>query len=123
MTNPATRTTEAHEAAEVKRGEALAERMMMDAAAITPAATSLHVWTNGNDSVIAESKEEALALLIKEVGPDDGENQKIENWSVTPDDKRIGINFTDGPAGHRESYTAAEWCALNGKGYLCSQEH
>lgn len=83
----------------------------------------LQVWTNGNDSVIAESKEEALFLLVKELGPMPGEAGRIENWSATPDDKRIGINFTDGPEPSHESHTAAEWCAQNGKGYLCSREY
>jgi hypothetical protein len=84
--------------------------------------SDLHCWTNGIDTVVASSAEEAREVAVKMYGPDDIDAVDGDDggWSQIPDDKVLSI-YEDMP-GTTTKLTAAEWVKRHGAGFLCSTE-
>jgi len=84
---------------------------------------SLHVYENEViDWIVAESEEEARAIGLSQSG--DSEEYKDLEYTQCADDQPLTINWDDGPEGAgKMTLTCAEWCAKNGKGFLCSTEY
>lgn len=76
------------------------------------------------DHVIAESEEDALAVLLETGCYGSSADDLTETATVferVPDDKVIAIDMQDG--GPKQFKTAAEWIAQEGRGFLCSTEY
>jgi hypothetical protein len=79
----------------------------------------LHVYENDViDYVVATSVEEAKELMSKAF--DDVEEYLETEYIQVPDDKELTINSDDEGL---LTHTCAEWCKINGKGFLCSTEY
>lgn len=95
----------------------------------------MNVYTDGVDTVVAESIDDALLVMREAYGPDDGD---VKMRGV-PDALIFAIRLGDAPevngccAGRGPSHkrgcpvghplkTAREWAELNGRGLLCSNE-
>jgi len=75
---------------------------------------SLHVWSadDGEEFVIAETEEDALAVLVEAVGP---VSVDPIAWEQLPDDRPFTMREEDGS---RVTKTCAEWCTEVGRGYF-----
>jgi hypothetical protein len=74
----------------------------------------LRLWMRGNsgegDFVIAETAEQAHALLEEVVGVEDAAYQVgDEGWEEWPADKELTICQADEPGRPKETHTVAEW--------------
>ena len=99
--------------------------------------TKLSVWYDGDSEwVIAHSAEDADKILEEHLGPNHG----IEaEWEALPDNagipirieaysaKKLGLEVTNEQVLSGEEVrfarTCAEWCAISGRGHLCSTEY
>jgi len=80
---------------------------------------TLHVYKNDViDHVVATSAEEAKGLMCKAFG--DVEEHLETEYIQVPDDRELTINSDDDGL---ITHTCAEWCKINGKGFLCSTEY
>lgn len=81
----------------------------------------LHVYANSaTDWYVAESVEEAVTLYRKEnekTGLDDSELDL--EFLQCPDDMILNIRNDDQNKSERK--VCAEWCFINGKGFLCTE--
>lgn len=96
---------------------------MRDSAAEEPA-NSLHVFSDddGCDSVVAYSAEDAWAVWQEQTG-EKRDDYPDKRWEQDPDEEPLSIlEETDEGEMVRTTRTRAEWCALNGRGFLCSTE-
>lgn len=83
----------------------------------------LHVFEIGPDSYIAHDPDDAWTLLEEQTGSKrtDDEWSDEEVYQV-PDEKVLKIRIEeDSP--EAITLTAAEWCAREGRGFLCSTEY
>lgn len=82
----------------------------------------LKIWTNGFDTAIAETAEDARRFTLECVGesPGDGAISKIGDWHESAEDP---ITILNRPTGIKTTRSAVEWIALNGPGFLCSTEY
>ena len=81
----------------------------------------LHVYANDViDWIVASSPEEARTLAIEELGSGHYDIES-EEYELCSDDEPLTIRDED--KNERVTKTCAEWCADNGKGFLCSTEH
>lgn len=76
--------------------------------------STLHVWHNEYDWVVAESAAQAVELHHEHSGCTVDEIGDFEMWA---DDRTLTINDDDGPA---QTKTCAEWATASGPGFLCS---
>ena len=85
--------------------------------------STLHVYENEvTDWIVAESSDEARAIGLEQSG--DSEEYKDLEYTQCPDDQPLTVHSDDGPVGNEsETMTCAEWCAKEGKGFLCSTEY
>lgn len=81
----------------------------------------LKIFTNGYDTCIAETREQARRFAIEAVGesPDAGDMSPIEWWLESGATEIAVINRVTGITVTR---TPADWIELNGPGFLCSTE-
>lgn len=78
---------------------------------------TLHVYENEvTDWVVTISEEEARKLLLDFFKSDEYEDLE---YTQCPDDQDLTITNDDTG---KETHTCAEWCKMNGKGFLCSTE-
>ncbi len=91
----------------------------------------LHVFemTEGPDTVIAESIEDAWKVWSKTTGQSKDEYQadyENDEFEQVPDDKMMKIFMDDegkiSDSGNQAEMTAAEWVKREGSGWLCSTE-
>lgn len=82
--------------------------------------SELHVFENDHDAVVAESAEDATALLIEMTGYDPSE---VGEWRRIDDGEPYTIQHVDEPGCPKDTRTAAEWVAFNGRGPLASTEY
>lgn len=81
----------------------------------------MKLWTNGTDTYVAESAEQARELWMRDSGDPDLDGYHIEEWWERTDGT-ITITLEDG-ASHATK-TREEWIAFVGKpGMLCSTEY
>ena len=78
----------------------------------------LNLWTDGVETYIAESAEQAMEMQIKMLG----ESSRIGRWRVREDKGPLKIDLSEQDLGDVEK-THAEWIASNGPGFLCSTEY
>lgn len=79
----------------------------------------LQVWTDGEDWVVAESAEDAVAVMMEIIGTDDpAEITEASKWKVLANDKTLRVTVDDDPAEHHIK-TCAEWAA-EGRGHFAS---
>ncbi len=73
----------------------------------------LHVYTDDEEFVIAESPEDADAVVrdLKYDGP-------AMEWQQMPDDRPFTADLDNGEGPVKR--TCAEWCAARGRGYFCA---
>lgn len=84
----------------------------------------MKVFTNGTDTVVAEDLADVQRVVEAQYGATfEQEGWTLDEWEQVPDDKPITICNVDG-RGHddKETRTAAEWAAHDGRGLLCSTE-
>lgn len=80
---------------------------------------ALQVWTDGEDWVVAESAEDAVAVMMEHIGADDpSEITEARKWKALANDKTLRVTVDDDPAEHHIK-TCAEWAA-EGRGHLAS---
>lgn len=80
--------------------------------------SDLHVFENDViDWIVAESADEARQIAFEHSGKSD-EYADLE-YTQCPDDQPLTINED----GNETTKTCAEWCTINGKGFLCSTEY
>ena len=74
----------------------------------------LHVFTDDEEFVIADSPEDADAVMrdLKYDGP-------AMPWTQMPDERPF--TFDDGQAIVKK--TCGEWCAERGRGYFCAENY
>ena len=82
----------------------------------------MQVYTNGTDTVVAESIDDVRAVVEAQYGCTmESEGWSLDEWHRVKDDKPITItNYDD--QGNKLTLTAAEWAARDGRGLLCSTE-
>lgn len=82
----------------------------------------MKVFTNGTDTVVAESIDDVPGAWASSHGVDFfDEGGDLDYWDHVDDDKVIAICDADGH-GTKQTRTAREWADLNGRGLLCSTE-
>ena len=82
-------------------------------------AKPLHVYQNEViDSIVATSEEEARQIAYEYT--EQSEEYSDLEYTQRPDDMPLTIHDDEGG---KEIKTCAEWCARNGKGFLCSTEY
>ncbi len=81
----------------------------------------LRLWSNGTDTVVASSPDDATAAYVELTGASPLDDDGVCEWVVVDESKVIPINMDDG-AGDKVTRTAAEWAVWNGRGFLCSTE-
>ena len=90
---------------------------------MTPQDRPLYVFTIGPDTFIAHDAEDAWKLLEEYNGLKRGDDDVGEDLPIrAPDNKIIKIRLEEGRP-EAESLTAAQWCAREGRGFLCSTEY
>lgn len=84
----------------------------------------MKVFTNGTDTVVAENLADVQAVIEAQYGATfEQEGWTLDEWREVPSDKPITIcNVHDRGSDDKETRTAAEWAALDGRGLLCSTE-
>lgn len=75
---------------------------------------NLRVWYSGEEWVIAETQEQASEFAVS--GGHLHHDELPEEWTALPEDQILVIVDEDFGA---ETHSCAEWCALNGPGFLC----
>ena len=81
---------------------------------------TLAVWTDGEDTVIATSAEDAVAVYEDYCGKrDDGADPFVR----VPDHRVITIRSDDPDEPNEDERTAAQWVRKNGRGFLCSASY
>ena len=80
------------------------------------ATKSLHVFTDSEESVVAEDITDARAVMLEYAGGDVWSDDTIEIEQL-PDDKQLTI--VDGDTQEKTTMSCAEWALSNGRGYLC----
>jgi hypothetical protein len=85
--------------------------------------STLSVWTNTVDTVIAATKEDAIAVLREHCGYSGSELASMEDFRVVPADKLLTIAEDDGSSTVGTVMTAAQWAEKYGRGFLCSTEY
>lgn len=88
----------------------------------------LHVFELGPDHYVAYDVADAWACLTEQTGLKQGDEDVEDDEPVqVPDDRPITIKLEpeDRKEGDPEvlTLTAAEWCAREGRGLLCSTEY
>ena len=79
----------------------------------------LHVFTNGDETAVGTDIDHAISETRKLNGLGADEYDRDE-WEQLPDDQSLTINDEDeGKLVH----TCAEWCVINGPGYLCGTDY
>ena len=72
----------------------------------------LQVWTDGEDWVVAESAEDAVAVMMESVGTDDPfEITEASKWKVLANDKTLRVTVDDDDPSEHYIKTCAEWAA------------
>lgn len=90
---------------------------------------SLHVYRNeATDWFVAESAEEAVMLYRDWLGVtgctlSEAEFKESAEFYQCADDKVIHILPDEDQSLPAVAKTCAEWCASNGKGFLCSENY
>jgi hypothetical protein len=79
--------------------------------------TALHVFSDGTDTVVAASLEDALAVWTEHAGEREDD---MDPFELVPDEKPLTI--TDADDGTMETKTAGQWADDNGRGFMCSTE-
>lgn len=69
---------------------------------------------------IAASRDEAVELLRKDPQWEQDDGEKFEDARVEQLGDLDPITIVNGDRGNPITWMAREWCALNGRGYLCS---
>lgn len=85
----------------------------------------MNVYTNGTDTVVAESIDDVPGAWASSHGVDFlDEGNDLDEWDQVPDDEPITICNVEG-RGHmdKETRTAREWADKDGRGLLCSTEY
>jgi hypothetical protein len=92
----------------------------------------LHVWVDEVNYVVAESAEAALDVMRKQMGvADDADDEVLDGngisplseWRALPDDKTLEMGSDDPDVFPTRTMTCAEWCRVEGPGYLGSSEY
>ena len=86
----------------------------------------LKIWDNGYDSVIAESEDDARAVILELCGPMDEIDG--DGWTVYADDEDFTLLDLDAPVPLGQeppkiTMKAGEWVAKHGRCYLGSTEY
>lgn len=76
----------------------------------------LHVFTDDEESVVAEDVADARAVMLEYAGGDVWSDDAIEIEQFA-DDKQLTI--VDGDTEEKTTLTCGEWAQRNGRGYLC----
>lgn len=86
--------------------------------------TNLHVFSNGYDSVVAESVDDAWKVWEEYSGESRADYEKAYPLKAVHDEELILLLVENrgNDAYIRVQATAAEWCQGNGRGFLCSTE-
>lgn len=84
----------------------------------------MKVFTNGTDTFVAKSLNDIPAVIEAHYGfTMESEGWELDEFEEVPGDKPITIcNVHDRGVDDKETKTAAEWAAENGRGLLCSTE-
>lgn len=84
----------------------------------------LRVFTNHTDTVVAVDLADAQRVVEDHYGSTfEQEGWSIDEWGEVHGDKPIAIRNAHGQGwDDKETKTAAEWAASNGRGFLCSTE-
>lgn len=82
----------------------------------------LHAWYDGNDTIIAETVEEALALQLKVYG----ESYRVEQvganeWIRRSATKELTIVDNEATPETKKTQSVGRWISERGKGLLCSE--
>ena len=75
----------------------------------------MHVWTDGEEAVVAADEQDAR-VVMQELGGSDVWRQDEVDVEMVPDDRVIRI--VDEDESGSQAKTAAEWAVSNGRGYL-----
>jgi len=92
--------------------------------AVGRAHSVMRVFTNHTDTVVASDLADVERVIEEHCGYTfEQEGMSLDDWSEVPSDEPITIcNLNDGGPDDKETRTAAEWAALDGRGVLCSTE-
>ena len=84
----------------------------------------MKVFTNDTDTVVAEDLADVQRVIEAQYGTTfEQEGWTLDEWGEVPDGEPITIrNVHDRGWDDKETKTAAEWAAENGRGLLCSTE-
>lgn len=84
----------------------------------------MKVFSDDTDTWVAEDLADVARVFEEHNGFSlDDESLTLRDFEQVPDDQPITIcNVHDRGADDKETRTAAEWAALNGRGLLCSTE-
>lgn len=84
---------------------------------------TLHVFVIGPDTFIARDADDAWALLEEHTGLKRGDDDVGDDEPIrVPDEKVMKIMIEEGSP-EAITLTAGEWCAREGRGFLCSTEY
>ena len=84
----------------------------------------MKVFTNDTDTVVAADLADVERVVEDHYGYTfEQEGMSLDDWSEVPPDEPITIcNFHNCGPDDKETRTAAEWAATEGRGFLCSTE-
>lgn len=84
----------------------------------------MKVFTDGTYTFVAEDLADVPRVFAEVIGSTmDQEGMSLDEWRQVRDDKPITIcNVHDRGSDDKETKTAVEWAAENGRGLLCSTE-
>ena len=90
-------------------------------------AETLHCYTDGTDTVVALSPEDALLAWAEHIGDIEYRDEGDASFGQLPDDKPLSIicdeDGNPDDEGEAITKTAAEWARDQGRGFLCSTEY
>lgn len=81
---------------------------------------SLRIWTDGTDTIIAASAEDAISVAMDMSG-DAREAYDAADWRERDPDKPLRITDADGD-GKAITMTGWDWIVRERRGFLCSTE-
>lgn len=82
--------------------------------------STLHVYSNGTDTVVARSVDEAWLVWTKAIG-EVKEDYPHDMWHQVPPEKMLRIHDENDDTTRKMS--AREWAVVMGRGFLCSTEY
>lgn len=85
---------------------------------------ALKCFSDGTDTVVAESEQDAYAVWKETIGASyHDEAAEGERLLELPDDKVLTITNDEAPEGEEKvSMTCAQWAEQTGRDFLCSTE-